>query len=181
MYKSTALECPPPAVTLVRRHPPAPHTQQPTSPTPQTRKHYSIDDNRQPKQQPRNKQRKTAITCVTPREDGHVPNRCRGKTPARHTELSSRPCARCTVVQVHSIGISTTCSDPHETATSCTANTTNNKPHASNTHHPRTTTPTQTLRHTTQRLQLPVFGVPPAKMATFPTDVAARFQRATLS
>ena len=111
-----------------------------------------------------------------PREDGHVPNRCRGKTIARHTELSSRPCARCTVVQVHSIGnsITITCSDdPHETATSCTAYTTKQQQsHVSNTHHPRTTTPTQTLRHTTQKLQLPL--APPAKMATFPTDVAAR-------
>ena len=159
-------------MTLVRRQHPAPHTQQTTSPTPQTRKRCTIDDSRQPKQQPLNKQRQTAITCLTPRKDGHVPNRCRRKTITRHTELSSRPCARCTVVQVHSIGSCTACSDPHETATSCTAYTTKQlQTHVSYKHHPRTTTPTQTLRHTTQKLQLPV--QPPAKKATFPTDVAA--------
>jgi hypothetical protein len=70
---------------------------------------------------------------------------------ARHTELRSRPCARCTVVHVHGIGnCTTTCSDPHETATSCTANTTmQQQTHVSNTHHSFHTTPTQTLRHTT--------------------------------
>jgi hypothetical protein len=73
-----------------------------------------------PNKQPLNKQRET-IVYVTSREDGHVPNRCRSKTLARHTELRSRPCARCTVVQIHNIGISTTCSDPHETTTSYTA------------------------------------------------------------
>ena len=116
---------------------------------------------------------KAAITIVTPCEDGHIPNRCRCKEITRHTELSSRPCARCTVVQVHSIGIPITCSDPHETATSCTAYTTKQQQsHVSYKNHPRTTTPTQTLRHTTQKMQLP--AAPPAKMATFPTDVAAR-------
>ena len=57
-------------------------------------KYYSIAHTRQPKQQPFDKQRENAITCdPSPREDGHVPNRCRCKRRARHTELSSRPCA----------------------------------------------------------------------------------------
>ncbi len=136
----------------MRRQPPAPHTQQTTIRTPQTRKRYTISHTHHPKQQPLVKQRQTEITSSTPSEDGHVPDRCRSKNPAPHTELRSRPCARCTVVQVHSVGFSITCRDPHETATSCTANTTNNKPHASNTqasHHrphasPQTAAPQQT-------------------------------------
>jgi hypothetical protein len=57
-----------------------------------------------PNKQPLNKQRATAITCVTPRKDGQVPNRCRSKLKAHHTELRSRPCARYSFVQVHNIG-----------------------------------------------------------------------------
>jgi hypothetical protein len=109
----------------------------------------------QPKQQPLNKQRQTAITSPTPREDGHVPNRCRSERRARHTELRSRPCARCINVQVHSIGICTTCSDPRETATSCTAYTTKQqglRPHASITqtshHHPHASTKTAAPQQT---------------------------------
>jgi hypothetical protein len=93
LYKSTALEkYPPPAVTPIRRQPPAPHTQQSNKP-PQTRKRHTIARTHQPKQQTLNKQRQTAITCLVkaPREDGHVPNRCRSKKIARHTEPSSRP------------------------------------------------------------------------------------------
>jgi hypothetical protein len=142
LYKSTASEYPlPPAMTPVRRQPPPPHTQQTTSPTPQPRKHYTIAHTHQPNQLPFDKQREAAITYSTPREDGHVPNRCRSKTKARHTELRSRPCARCTVVQIRGIEsiIHTTCSDPRQTATSSTAYTTNTtSPNASN---------TQTLHH----------------------------------
>ncbi len=63
---------------------------------------------------------KTGITSsVSSREDGQVTSRCGCKGCARQTELSSRPCARYTVVQVHSIGSSSICSDPHETAICC--------------------------------------------------------------
>jgi hypothetical protein len=152
LYKSTAFKCPLPAVTPVRRQPLAPQTQQTTSCTPQTRKRYTIAHTRQPKQQPLNKQRQTEITCKTSREDGHVPNRCRPKTTARRTELRSRPGTRCTVVQVHGTRRLITCCDTRETATSCTANTTNNKPHASNTqtlqHRPHSSTQTAAPRQT---------------------------------
>ena len=95
LYKSTALEgpVPLPAVTPIRRQSPAPQTQQTTSRTPQTRKRHTIAHTHQPKQQPLNKQRQTTITCATPREDGHVPNRGRRKIHAPYTELRSRPCA----------------------------------------------------------------------------------------
>jgi hypothetical protein len=124
--------------------------------------------------------RKDAITCITSREDGHVPNRRYCKTRSRHTELSSRPCARCTVVHVHSIGPSTTCSDPRQTATCCTEYTTKlQQSRVLNEHYPRTTTPKQTPSSHDAKMQLP--PSPPAKMATFLTDVAARLERGTLS
>ena len=68
-------------------------------------------------------QRKASITIMTPREDSHVPNGCRRKSIARRTELSGRPCARCAVVQVHNITM-TSCSEPHQKATSCATYTT---------------------------------------------------------
>ncbi len=149
-----------PAVTLVRQQPPAPQTQQTTSRTPQTRKRYSIAHTHQPKQQPLNKQREKAITYVTPSEDGHVPNKCRSKIRARHTELRSRPFARCPVVHVHDIGMSIICSDSRDMATSCTTNTTNNKPHASNTqtlqHRPHSSTKTAAPQKNSVKLQLPL-------------------------
>ncbi len=92
----------------------------------------------------------TSSTPLTPSEDGHVPNRYRRKSPASTTELRSRPRARCTVVQVHSIGIYASCSDSHETVTCCSANTNNSKQHASCKHVERISTPTTALLATTQ-------------------------------
>jgi hypothetical protein len=56
----------------------------------------------------------SGLTRLTTSKDGPVSNRCTCMTIARHTELSSRPCARYTVVQVHNI-VFQNCSDPHET------------------------------------------------------------------
>jgi len=55
-------------------------------------------------------------SCPTPSEQSHVPNRCSCKINTRNAELSRRPRPYCDVIQVHSIGVDTTCSAAHERA-----------------------------------------------------------------
>ena len=158
LYKSTALESPP-AVNVMRRQ-----------------QHAEQFKNIKPNSRPSKQNRKSGITsCVTPCEDGHVPNRYGCDRCARHTELSSGPCARCTIVQVNSIGECAVCRDPYyQVASCCGRYTSNKKPKYS-----RTSTLTSALQNKTAKRESPV--QPPAKMATFSTDVATRELRPVLS
>jgi hypothetical protein len=66
LYKSTASEDVPPAVSIMRRQLAAPKKQAKTSKKTQTQVTNT--------QQHFNTQRKTRFTCVTPSEDSHVSN-----------------------------------------------------------------------------------------------------------
>jgi hypothetical protein len=107
LYKSTSLEYPYTAVSLIRCNLLQSKREQTNGATSQT--HTLHAQQLQHKQKPYTKHRKAAITSDTAREEGHVPNRCRCKIRAPHTKPSSRPGARFTVVKVHNIGTSIIC------------------------------------------------------------------------
>ena len=120
-----------PAVARMREEAVAGQTEPQYCSTSKTQNTQTIINNPQP---PLPAQQRTIYH--TPSEQSHVPDRCSCKIKARHAELSRRPCPCCTVVHIHNIRSTTTCSGARERGRGRRANRTATLHHAQtiNTH-----------------------------------------------